>query len=45
MKADKTKNPAENRGKAVSNVWIDERVVNVQGLLADGTKHGYTLGV
>mmetsp|Transcript_94188 Transcript_94188/g.155736 ORF Transcript_94188/g.155736 Transcript_94188/m.155736 type:complete len:494 (+) Transcript_94188:139-1620(+) len=43
VSADKSRNPADNRGRAISTVVITRSTTSVQGVLADGTAHGYEL--
>jgi hypothetical protein len=43
MKAPKDTNPANMRGNAVSMVWLREGATTVQGVLSDGSPHGYTI--
>merc|ERR1712217_681051 len=43
MKAPKDENPANNRGQAVSMVRVGTKTVRVEGVLASGRKHGYTI--
>lgn len=45
VKADKSRNPANNRGKALSNVVITSESTTVTGFLASGESHGYSLKV
>merc|ERR1712061_146444 len=41
--ADKTENPANTRGRAVSTVTVQRDRTIVHGILADGTAHGFVL--
>merc|ERR1712048_115775 len=43
MTASKSDNPANNRGKAASIVRLDKDSVRVEGVLADGRQHGFTM--
>merc|ERR1712190_514029 len=43
MAADKSSNPANSRGAAVSVVTVRHDRTIVQGLLTDGSEHGFTL--
>eukprot|EP00928_Gymnodinium_smaydae_P029728 TRINITY_DN22305_c0_g1_i1.p1 TRINITY_DN22305_c0_g1~~TRINITY_DN22305_c0_g1_i1.p1 ORF type:complete len:479 (+),score=58.17 TRINITY_DN22305_c0_g1_i1:65-1501(+) len=43
MSADKSSNPANCRGRAVSTVTVTRDSTAIQGVLSDGTKHGFTL--
>uniref|UniRef100_A0A7S4I846 Calcineurin-like phosphoesterase domain-containing protein n=1 Tax=Odontella aurita TaxID=265563 RepID=A0A7S4I846_9STRA len=42
-KADKSRNPSNNRGEATTNVIISCESTTVTGVLASGETHGYTL--
>jgi len=41
--ANKTRNPANNRGVAFSNVVLTSQTTTVTGILANGDAHGFTL--
>ena len=41
--SDKSRNPADMRGRAVSTVTVRCNSTTVQGILADGTAHGFVL--
>jgi hypothetical protein len=43
MMAPKHINPANMRGQAVSMIWIREGATTIQGVLSDGSPHGYTI--
>jgi hypothetical protein len=43
MKASKDENPANNRGKAAAILRIRKDTVSVEGVLADGRAHGFTI--
>lgn len=43
VQADKSRNPADTRGGAVSVVRANKTATTITGVLADGTEHGFTL--
>lgn len=43
MDADKSENPFNTRGRALSSVWISLETTEVSGVLNDGSPHGYIL--
>ena len=43
MKADKSDNIANNRGSAYASVQLTATAICVEGALADGTAHGFTI--
>mmetsp|Transcript_5981 Transcript_5981/g.8457 ORF Transcript_5981/g.8457 Transcript_5981/m.8457 type:complete len:568 (+) Transcript_5981:250-1953(+) len=45
VKAEKISNPANNRGNALSNVFIRKTDTTIRGKLANGETHGYILKV